>query len=387
MAGEKASQNRANEIHKTFLDSSKQTLDLVNATLQLAKDASERAVKSVEANAISVRQQLDQEAKEILTKVPEHDDGALVVNQARRSELISLAHKIAGFEINQLILPTPITLTPHCSFVRGMELHLRQQFDDALKYWQEVALRDDSPDPLKSLAWYWTGIEQNSLARFSEAEQSFYLAGETVTGIRELEIQRIRLESRFCDKEKVQASALIRPLKELLSKAQMMDNAQQVEARKAKIMVTLSNVMHQAGNDCQRDGLVDEAMAYYEAALKIFKQVDRKDKWALFGRAEALYALERLDETYQIYRGPLRSYAIEEYLGRIEPRTKVLGRTMKLICCVRVPDLRSDITAAYRNTIEALGQVDERLTVYSQLQRRNIRQPEFRAELDQLIHM
>jgi hypothetical protein len=86
----------------------------------------------------------------------------LVANQKRRSELISLAHEITGFEINQQILPTPIFLTPHCLFVRGMELHLRQQFEDALKYWDQVALRDDSSDELKSLTWYWIGTEQNN---------------------------------------------------------------------------------------------------------------------------------------------------------------------------------------------------------------------------------
>jgi hypothetical protein len=36
-------------------------------------------------------------------------------------------------------------------------------------------------------------------------------------------------------------------------------------------------------------------------------------------------------------------------------------------------------------TVDGLGQVDERLTVYSQLQRRNVRQRYFRDELDQLM--
>lgn len=386
VAGETAAQSRASEVHGTFLDSSKQTLELVNATLQLAKDSSERAVKSVETNAISARERLDQEAKELLSRVPEEDDSALVANQERRSELISLAHKVAGFEINQLILPTPIALTPPCLFVRGMELHLRQQFEDALKYWREVALRDDTAGSLKSLAWYWIGIEQNNLARFSEAEQSFRLAGETASGARNLELQRIRLESRFCNKEEVQASALIRPLRELLNKAKEMDPTQQVEARNVKIMITLGNVIHQAGNDCRRDGRVDEATAYYEAALAVFEETDSRDKWALFGRTEALYRLARFHETYPICHGTLRNHAVAEYFGRIEPRTKVLGRTMELICCVRVPDLWNDVTVAYRNTIEALGEVDDRLTIYSQLQRRNVRQSEFRDELDQLVH-
>jgi uncharacterized membrane protein len=162
IAGEAAAQSRANEIHSTFLTSSKDTLELVNTTPQLAKEASGRAVKSIEEKATSALKELDQRAKGLITRVPQEDDHALVANQKRRSELISLAHEITGFEINQQILPTPIFLTPHCLFVRGMELHLRQQFEDALKYWDQVALRDDSSDELKSLTWYWIGTEQNN---------------------------------------------------------------------------------------------------------------------------------------------------------------------------------------------------------------------------------
>lgn len=385
IAGEAAAQSRANEIHSTFLASSKDTLELVNATLQLAKEASERAVKSIEEKATTALKDLDQRAKGLITRVPQEDDHALVANQRRRSELISLAHEITGFEINQQILLTPIFLTPHCLFVRGMELHLRQQFEDALKYWNQVALRDDSSDELKSLTWYWIGTEQNNLGDFGEAEQSFDRARRTASETRDLELQRIRLESRFFDKEREAAFTLIRPLEELLQQAERMGHTQEVEARKIKILTTLGNVRHQAGNDYRRDGHTDEAAAHYKAALGFFAQADSHNQWVLFGRAEALYRLGAYDQAYPLYRGPLRRHAINEYLNKIEPRIRALAREMELICCVRVPELWGDVTTAYYNVIEVLGQVDERLTVYSQLQRRNAHRPQFRNELGQLM--
>jgi tetratricopeptide (TPR) repeat protein len=344
IAGETAAQNRASEIHGAFLASSKETLELVNATLQLAKEASERAVKSIEEKAIAALADVDQRARDLITRVPREDDHALVANQTRRSKLISLAYEISSFEINQQILPTPIALTPHCLFIRGMDLHLKQQFEDALEYWTKVALRDDSSDELKSLAWYWIGTEQNNLADFSEAEQSFDRARETTSGTRDLELQRIRLESRFFDKEQEEASALIRPLEDLLKQAERMNHTQEVEARRIKILTTLGNVRHQAGNDCRRDGRLDEATEHHNAALVLFEQAESHDKWALFGKAEALYSLEQHDKANPIYRGPLRSHAINEYLGKIEPRTKLLAREMELICCVRVRDLWGYVT-------------------------------------------
>jgi hypothetical protein len=105
-----SAQNRASEIHGAFLASSKETLELVNATLQLAKEASERAVKSIEDKAIAALADLDQRARDLITRVPREDDHALVANQTRRSKLISLAYEISSFEINQQILPNTHSL-------------------------------------------------------------------------------------------------------------------------------------------------------------------------------------------------------------------------------------------------------------------------------------
>lgn len=58
---------------------------------------------------------------------------------------------------------------------------------------------------------------------------------------------------------------------------------------------------------------------------------------------------------------------------------------MELICCIRVPGLWGEVETARRSVMEALSEVEERLTVYSQIQRRNVRQAEFRNDLGELM--
>lgn len=50
---------------------------------------------------------------------------------------------------------------------------------------------------------------------------------------------------------------------------------------------------------------------------------------------------------------------------------------MELLCCVQISILWQDITMASNNVTETLGQVDERLAVYSQIQRRKVSQTRF----------
>ncbi len=192
--GETASQARSDEVHRTFLSSSKDTLDLVNATLNLAKQASERAAKSVEDRAKVILQKLDIDSKDLLASVPAQDDRALVADPARTASLRSLAQRIEGFQINRLVLPEAMQLSSECLFIRGMDFHLKQQYDDAFEAWKEVTHRNETPQSLRSLAWYWIGYEQNNLGQFAQACLSFQRALETAVGVRKFELQRILFE-------------------------------------------------------------------------------------------------------------------------------------------------------------------------------------------------
>jgi len=385
MTGERAAQGRSEQVHDTFLASSKNTLDLVNATLTLAKEASERAARSIEEKAKTTLVQLDHNAKALIASVPAENDRALVADPKRRSKLRSLAHKISGFETNRFVLPTELALTPHCLFLRGMDFHLDQQFDDAFECWNEVALRDDTPASLKSLAWYWTGYERNNLGEFELAIQGFGNALDHAAGARRYELQRIKLESQFFNKAREAAADLVQPLESLLRAIDNDRGGEQLAPRRTKILTTLGNVQFQVGNEHARDSRQPEARKAYESARKYFKAAD-EDKWALFGFAQTCCELgDNEDEARAILLEKVRPEMREEYVNREEPRTKVLARSTELICCTLVPALRSKIAVIHSQVIDALGQVDQRLTVYSQMQRRNVTKAEFGKDLEGLL--
>ena len=383
ITGERASQKRSDEAHKTFLGSSRDTLELVNATLTLSQEASERAAHFIENKARATREELDKNAKFLIESVHKEDDRALVADPKHRSALRSLAQKIAGFEINRFVLPIDIELTPHCLFIRGLDFHLNQQFTDAFECWQSIALREDTPNPLKSLAWYWIGYEHNNLAEFEDACISFERALETTEGARSYELSRILLESRFFNKSKESAKDLIPHFETLLNSIESKRGGEEFEENKRKILITVGNVCYQFGNELIKNGKNEEAQKKYQNAKNYFEKAGQ-DKWALFGLAETLYRQGKKETAHPIFE-KVRAKAIAENIRREEPRTKVLARTTELICCIRLWKSDDEITGIYSQVIEALGRVDERLTVYSQMQKRNVTKPEFKKDLEELM--
>ncbi len=310
----------------------------------------------------------------------------LASNPTLRSELSKLARRIDGFETNRLIFQETPELTPHILFIRGMDFHFNQNFEGSLASWKQVVVDKESSDELKSLAWYWMGREQNNLAKFEEAEQSFANARRSASAVMDFELQRNILESKFFNKDKGKAADLIEPLQKLLNRVAPGGdaNGSSVSRVRGKVLTTLGNVRIEAGDECGGAGS-QEARDHYESALDIFEQARDQDKWALFGKAEALYSLGRFDEAYPIYRDKLRRQAVDEYHRRVEPRARTVARTLELICCIRVPDLWKDVPTASENVLASLDEVDENLTVYSEIWHRNVSKPRFRGQIEQLM--
>ncbi|HEV2728323.1 MAG TPA: hypothetical protein VGV34_08515, partial [Solirubrobacterales bacterium] len=93
IAGETKAQERAEETHRRaeethnkLLAGSEETLNLVNATLSLAKDASKRAEDAVRGKAVERLRDLDQEAEKILDAVHHADNFKYVVRDAGTEE-------------------------------------------------------------------------------------------------------------------------------------------------------------------------------------------------------------------------------------------------------------------------------------------------------------
>jgi tetratricopeptide (TPR) repeat protein len=378
--GQAASQQRSAEVHEQFLSGSRETLDLVNATLNLAKEASERAARTIELKARQTIEELDQEAQGLLASVPAQDDRALIADPGTRSSLRGLAHRVSGFEISGFMLPENIQLTPACIFVRGMDHHLNQNFEEALRSWRSVALSPTAEEGLKSWAWYWIGYEQNNLNRFPEAEQSFENALRLATGPRRLELQRIHLETRFFNKAKYNTETLVSPLETLLASIAAQPASEGRDDSRASIEVTLANVLLRLARDKAGDPV---AHTILRRARDLYSNASRK-KWALFGYAETLAASdvrEDQEEAKSVFKR-VRAEAIQEAVSREEPRTKVLARSTELVCCLSVPEFRDEAPAIRSLVLQELGRVDARLTVYSQLQRRNVTKKEFLEDLE-----
>ncbi len=123
----------------------------------------------------------------------------------------------------------------------------------------------------------------------------------------------------------------------------------------------------------------------FKEAKEFYQQVSGQDKWALFGYAEMLYKLGNESEAQQIFKEQIRKESLSEYVRREEPRTKVLAKTTELICCLRVPDLENEVHSIQSFVLQELGRVDPRLTVYSQVQKRNVTKDEFIKDLEELM--
>jgi tetratricopeptide (TPR) repeat protein len=376
--GETAGQDRASQVHQTFLEGSKQTLDLVNATLTLAKEASERAANLIQRRASELLRDLDGKSRTMLDKVAYQDDRALVTIPDKRSNLSSLASKIHGFDNIRFILPVDVELTPACQFIRGLDFHLKQQFDDAFEAWDIVTKADDAPDKLKSLAWYWIGYENNNLERFADAEDNFRHAEAFEPGARKYELQRIRIESRFFNTELGLAERSIPAIEGLIDAVSAAGADEQILGHKKRIMTTYGNILMQAGRE--EDNKAKQNKLYRRAEV-VFREVAKEEKkWAPFGLGQTLWHLGKLDAAQEYLIGS-RRVAQKEDVDRIEPRTKVLARTTELICCVLVERFVDEAPAVYGNLLNALGMVEGRLTVYSQFQKRNVTKDEFANDL------
>jgi hypothetical protein len=384
MAGERSNQVRAEAVHEGFLEGSRQTLDLVNGTLVLARDASERAANAIQRKAETTRDELDKHARRLIEECAPEDDHELVADHNKRSELISLAHRIASFEVNQFILPSEVPLTPSCQFIRGLHHHLEQQSQDAIECWRDVASAEIASKLLRSRAWFWIGYESNNLGDFPTAERAFDRAKEFSDGDRLLELERIHLESRFFNRHAESITDLLQRGDALLEEME----ASQLDAgtaERVRLTATVGNIYHQAGREMSGQENSKGARQYFQRAYDLFQAADRTHyPWSDFGLAEAAHELGELDVAKAAY-DRVREAAKEEYYNRIEPRTRARARTTELISLVRTNADRALIESTYNSVLETLGQVDEHLTVYSPIQRRNMRKPDFRSDLEAIM--
>ncbi|HYV95303.1 MAG TPA: hypothetical protein VE978_26240 [Chitinophagales bacterium] len=375
-------EKEASERDRSIFKQSSETLNLVNQTLGLARDASKRASESLAKRLNKQHDELEQESSDLIEEAKADKNFKILVEDSNfRSNLLTLSLDIGGLQNNQNILDEETILHPYCSFIRGMDFHLNQHFKPAIKFWKQAKDHKNASTMLKIMALYWIGYEQNNLKDFENATSNFEMASGMAEGELKFEFERIKIESKFFNYPTYTPDKLIGEVEHLFKEINDAPESSDYQKVRSAIAGTLGNIYYELGissNDAK-------ASDYFQKAKAAFDSAPIKNKWIWFGFGEACFKLNQFEEAEKILKTKVKDEAELEYSTRLEPRTKVLGQTTVLICSARIKSLNGNVTPLYNLIKTTLGGVDERLTVYSQFQRRNVDKKQFISDLDKFV--
>lgn len=420
-------EQRSNELYKMFLqdrqdekntiETTERTIALVNRTLELAVQASERSAKSLQIRLKNILEQIEKESNNLIKKCNAFDDDKnLTAKKQTQNEIHRIGNKIEGLENNLVILDQEglddsqmIKLTPYSKFIKGANQYLNEQFDDAISIWTELLdeeIKGADADKLKSLTYYWIGYVNNNLANFDEGNRNFQEAEKLTKTARKYELQRMQIETRFFNNEKPSSiSKDFEKLLTLIGSDNQLTDAQK-HSRKSKVLNTLGNVYYSIFKEAKDD---NEKMEFLKKSKETFFEVlniksdheiinavnemdnetKDKQKWVLFGLAESMYHIDNSENrkiAIELFEKEIIKLAETEYENREEKRTKVLAKTCQLLCSYRINPKDKDKLENLRAMIEIpLSDLNHQLTIYSQLVRKNIEYTEFKSQLKQII--
>ena len=426
-------ETRAQEVHRlstdgastvqahseAFLKGSERTLTLVNQTLELARQATRRTVKSVEIRLRNQIESLDRAAVALVSTESSQSDRKLVTNLEVRRRLEAISEEVgeAERELRRLTFETSgeganrIRLTPACLFIRGMTHHLDGRWRKARDYWDEAVHADLCSPVLASTIWYWIGYEQNNVGESADDESvtAFQKAQAHAAGVRGFELRRLELESRFFHTRR-RLPALRQPEERILlyqfgdglvAVAKELEQETGTEYRAARMatVTTVGNIRLSVGNWwlSARGGTEAEAhkqlvlaLEQYDKALDTYDTTKRgANIWALFGRAQALERLHKLKQDGFVaapaletgpdltrdprpdYRAVLHELRDTEFGKRREPRTRMLNYATQVRCGIGLK-ARRVVESALIAITDGQASVEEPVTIYSQEMKCNV---------------
>lgn len=394
VAGETASQQRAAESHLTFLADSQQTLNLVNDTLLLAKQASERAAEAMEEKAREQIRELDREARDVIEGTYKERDFKQIVHDAFvRDQLSDIAHNLSS--IGGFVGMHGLELTPHLLFVKGFERHLAGASRRAIETWREAAAPGADPD-LSALALFWVGYESNNIADFRRAADSFSQARDRYLTDADLaqhhELERNQIQARFfelADEEQAagpqdrrpRIAGFIAELESLIDALQgprrdFAEERRRCEETLGELLLWCARISPLERAPGQPLGK-EETECLLEAARHF--EAGGNHIWSRFGLAQVRWALgDGVPE--ETYGRLLRDLIAQADLHR-EPRTLALRRAAVLVVEGEHGESVERLDRAYHYLWDAIGHTGGGLTIFSPWQKRNVSRETFQSEV------
>jgi tetratricopeptide (TPR) repeat protein len=393
-------EQRASETHNTLLAGSQETLNLVNGTLALAKDASKRAEEAVRGKAVERLRDLDQQAENILEEVHHAGNFKHVVRDPGTEEqLKGIAERFSGFE--EFAENEAPELAPHCMFAKGLDRHLKSLPEPAIASWNRAAEVGNKPE-LSALALFWVGYEQSNIGQFDDAAIAYGKAWESHLKdegrAQHHELRRSQIQARFFElaqemaeqgdvvsDRRLSAREFITDLYELVRS--LGSNRTTLKEEREECCATIGEILVWSArlSPLERQGfepLTDIERECLEEAARWF-EVARHKVWARFGLAQVKWKLgadsTQLSKTE--YEELLQSMLGEAELQR-EARTMALRHAAILIMEGEHHDGEEKLDRAHRDLTRDMGRIRGKLTVFSPWQKRNIPSEDFKQEVD-----
>lgn len=421
-------QLRAEQSFTAFLEGSQKTLNLVNDTLQLAKEATESESRRTEQKANAHLAAIEEDAEELVLGIDEAGDFEELVDfPENRAELRRIAADLAALE--GYVRLQDVDLKPYSRFVKGIDRYMLNDTTGALHAIRH-ATQDESKRQLQRMARYWVAKLNIALGNYTNASHMLEVAkGEATPGtVQWLEYERLRLETEFfeaADNVAPDAAPSTRHdevaslLKQLKAATAAMDEAtehdddkhprHEMAAAQANVYMWIAYDRDALHRPLYKDAVA--ASVSYGEELPADADAERARAWAVrraselypardelhleqgvdftlrFGRAECDFLLGgSSDDEYTL----LESHAIEEqHEAHREHAHAIELAQIDLICSARLlyqaggeePHARAVVMNAYRRVRQTLGTApDHSVRVFSHLARRNLTQRAFADE-------
>lgn len=458
VSGELATQRRSEQSYSSFLEQSQTTLALVNDTLGLAKEATDRAAHSMELKAQSRVDAIEERAQKLMLDVFGEREFELIINDAaRRDELHSIAADLRSLE-GYLSLQD-IKLRQYTKFVKAIDQFLLDDTESALQALR-LASQDRVVGDLQRFVEYWLGYMLTTVGEYDEAIGKFrhdeidlkkddpeYFQLERI--IAETEFFAIAKEIAQAEASKKGKKGVVPPRERFKRVAKLLDRLAKLatqleksESQSAKQHTALEIARTRADiyewvaydprhlDDPLKKRAVREAARILRRHPKEKQIVNAKDflssdawkelkssnafrAWALrqarkicekqknrnldveFALAECLFKLrhEKADGAFES-----AELALHHEFGELHEKRRLASiHQSALICHSRLLKLRRgnkrqrraetrQVIQASRDALDVVRDMRQgRVTVFSQIQRRNISQAEFREEVDEIV--
>ena len=379
-----------------MLEEGKNTLQLVNDTLRLAKSASEGAVKAAHNRVTARAGELEQEVAAFLRPYANRDNREFVNDINLRDRLRKLIDKLKDIEQVNNTLEEPVKFGPNTHFLKALEYYIEKHFDETIETLQVLADRTDVPVDLKIRSQYWIAYELNNIGEFSKAELSFESAISTAEQTkapieRILELKRLHIESMLFNAKTYKAADLIDNINELIGQCGSLDDA----TVKDLLALTKCNVLYAAAMDAYAGGKGNtvQAVAYMHEAKKLMEplaSLDRPDQGREFAQRDwgLISVLLREDEERAkalLYK-EVRNWARMQVANRMGTHHKAAFTALQLIILAacdpkdpRIPPLDIQIT-------RLIGEVHNRVMIYSPLRKRNVSRDVFLEDVRTVVN-